>query len=99
MRWTQPAGAVLGGGCGRCMRLPAASLLYFVFLDMEAVGCRCAGLDAGPDLSRGCKRLLCNITDKTNTSRRSALQPQRTDMGWERGRRDGEEKRGGQREA
>lgn len=39
VRRTQPAGAILGGGCGRCMRLPAASLLYFVFLDKEAVGC------------------------------------------------------------
>lgn len=34
---TRPVGPVPGGGSGRCMRLPAASLLYFVFLDEEAV--------------------------------------------------------------
>ena len=47
VRRTQPAGAILGGGCGRCMHLPAASLLYFVFLDKEAVGCGSARSTTG----------------------------------------------------
>lgn len=91
MRWTQPAGAVLGGGCGRCMRLPAASLLYFVFLDMEAVGCRCAGLDAGPDLSRGCKRLQRHRQNQHLPALRSAAPAHRHGVGAREERRGGEE--------